>query len=91
MSATLFGRGVMTQVGGRQRAEATDRAISSLRAEMTTLSVLPSQMRALEARLQIAERKVATLEADMHRLKTTATATATAPAPAPATAATSTT
>ncbi len=80
MSATLFGRGVMTQVGGRQRAEATEKAISTLRAELAELATLPTQMRAMEARLQASDRKVAALEAEVDRLK----AAAAAPAPAPA-------
>jgi hypothetical protein len=80
MSATLFGRGVMTQVGGRQRAEATDKAISTLRAELAMLAALPTQMRAMEARLQASDRKVAALEAEVDRLKTAAP-----PAPAAST------
>ena len=72
MSATLFGRGVMTQVGGRQRAEATERALAALRTELATLSSLPNQMRVLEARLQAAETKATALDAEVQRLKTAA-------------------
>ena len=80
MSATLFGRGVMAQVGGRQRAEATDKAISSLRTEIASLQylqMLPTQVRALEARLQATEQKVTSLEAELASVK----AAAVTPAP----------
>ena len=77
MSATLFGRGVMTQVGGRQRAEATDNAIKAIRAEITVLQTLATQVRILEARLQATERKVVTLEADLAKVSS---AVAAAPA-----------
>ncbi len=79
MSATLFGRGVMTQVGGRQRAEATDRALAALRAELLEVKTLPTQVRVLEARLQAAETKATALEVEVQRLKAAAAA---APVPA---------
>jgi hypothetical protein len=62
MSATLFGRGVMTQVGGRRRAEATDSAITALRTELAELRALPTIVRGLDTRLQAADRRIATLE-----------------------------
>lgn len=69
MSATLFARGVMTQTGGRQRAEATDRAISTLRAELASVQPLIAQVRVLEARLQASEHKIAVLESELTKLK----------------------
>ncbi len=75
MSATLFGRGVMTQVGGRQRAEATDNAIKALRTELAAVSGLTTQIRILEARLMATERKVATLEADLAKANAAIAAT----------------
>lgn len=77
MSATLFGRGVMAQVGGRQRAEATDKALSTLRAELAAVQPLVAHVRILEARIQATEHKVASLEAELARVK------ASVPAPAP--------
>ena len=77
MSATLFGRGVMAQVGGRQRAEATDKAITTLRAELAAVQPLVTHVRVLEARIQATEQKVASLEAELVRVKAAA-ATATA-------------
>ncbi len=74
MSSTLFGRGVMSQVGERQRAEATDKAITTLRAEVTEVRGLSTLVRALEARLQAAERKTAVLEAELEKVKTAAAA-----------------
>jgi hypothetical protein len=63
MSATLFGRGVMTQIGSRRRAEATDSAITAMRTELAELRALPTVIRSLDARLQAADRRIAALEA----------------------------
>jgi hypothetical protein len=84
MSATLFGRGVMAQVGARQRAEATDKAITALRTEMAETRGVVTTVRALEARLQATERKAAALEAELEKLKVAAAASAAAASPAPA-------
>lgn len=84
MSAVLFGRGSMTQTGSRQRAEATDKAITALRAELAAVQPLVTHVRVLEARLQATEHKVASLEAELARVKasvTSAAAAATTPAP----------
>lgn len=78
MSATLFGRGVMTQTGSRQRAEATDRAISTLRTELAAVQPLVAHVRVLEARLQATEHKVSVLESELTKLKTTGPAAPTA-------------
>jgi hypothetical protein len=59
----------MTQTGGRQRAEATDRAISTLRAELASVQPLIAQVRVLEARLQASEHKIAVLESELTKLK----------------------
>lgn len=75
MSAVLFGRGSMTQTGSRQRAEATDNAIKTLRAELAAVSGLTTQIRILEARLMATERKVATLEADLAKANAAIAAT----------------
>jgi predicted RNase H-like nuclease (RuvC/YqgF family) len=71
----------MTQIGGRQRAEATEKALTAIRTEMAELRTLPNVVRimdarnsALEARLAAAERKVATLETELAKVQAAATA-----------------
>jgi hypothetical protein len=67
----------MAQVGGRQRAEATDKALTTLRAELAAVQPLVTHVRVLEARIQATEGKVASLEAELARVK----AAAVTPAP----------
>lgn len=72
MSSTLFGGGVMTQVGVGQRTEATEKAIKEIRTELASLRSLPTQIRSLEAILQNVERKLTALETEVSSLKASA-------------------
>ena len=62
MSSTLFARGVTTQVGQRRRHEILEKNIADLQAALATLKDLPNQVRILEARNAILERRITALE-----------------------------
>jgi len=62
MSSTLFARGVTTQVGQRRRHEILEKNIADLQAALAILKDLPNQVRILEARNAILERRITALE-----------------------------
>ena len=63
MSSTLFARGVTTQVGQRRRHEVLEKNIAELQAALALVKDLPNQVRILEARNAVLERRVISLEA----------------------------
>jgi hypothetical protein len=66
MSSTLFNRGMNTQMGSRQRAEAVDKHILSLQHALADVhastAALPNIVRLLEAKVAALESKVAALQ-----------------------------
>ena len=68
MSSTLFNRGMNTQMGTRQRAEAVDKNILALQFALAEVhastAALPNIVRLLEAKVAALERKVAELQGD---------------------------
>jgi hypothetical protein len=66
MSSTLFNRGMNTQMGTRQRAEAVDKNILSLQLALAEVhastAALPNIVRLLEAKVAALESKVAVLQ-----------------------------
>ena len=84
MSSTLFGRGVNTQIGMRQRAEAVQRSLDDLRGTASDVAILRAEIHAVardnnafKVLVPTLERRIATLE--------TALAAVKAQAPAPLT------
>lgn len=77
MSSTLFNRGMNTQMGTRQRAEAVDKNILALQLALaevhTSTMALPNIVRLLEAKVAALEKKVAELQGGSTEAEATTT------------------